>query len=308
MHSLINYLGVVTMIKQEIYQARSEAIEYKKFIDNLQIVPTSATVCITSKSGVAMPTPIVDAVCIVDTPGTVSYTLTAANTVNLGENFIATFKYIYDGTEYLDRFLFDIVKNKVESIITDKDIEDEFSGLKELYFPVYGEVSNVGLLTEIIDNKNLNEENNYFKGGKLKILSGDNQDFESEISAYTYTSSKLTLKRAMPLTVVNGDKFVIYKSYETEINRAFEEIKDWLRTQGYRPALIIDDTELREVHISLSVAKVLHPLGKAQRDNYEDYLKKYYNQRSSLRLLYDENETGLPDQAEDSYTQISFQR
>jgi hypothetical protein len=296
------------MIKQEIYQARSEAIEYKKYIDNMQIVPTSATISITTKSGTAMPTAIIDVACTINIYGTISYTLSAVNTALLGENFIATFKYIYNTVEYLDRLLFDIVKNKVESIINDKDIEDEFSALKELYFPVYGEVSSIGVLNEIIDNKNLNEEKNYYKGGKIKILSGDNQDFVSEISEYNYVSSKLILKRVMPLNVILGDKYVIYKSYETEITRAFEEIKDWLRTQGYRPTLIIDDTELREVHISLSVAKALHPLGKSQRDNYEDYYKKYLYQRDSLRLLYDEDETGLPDDAVESYTQVTLQR
>ncbi len=296
------------MTKQEIYQNRSEAITYKKYIDNLQIVPASATVTITTGGGEDMPTPITDAACAIDGVGTVSYTLSAANTVNLGENFVAEFKYIYNAVEYLDRLLFDIVINKIESIISDKDIEDEFSALKGLYFPIYGEITSIGAVNEIIDKRNLSEEKSYFKGGQVKILSGDNQDFLSEILEYSYTDSKLTLKRSMAPNVISGDKFVILKSYENEITRAFDEILDWLRTQGYRPTLIIDDTQLREVHISLSVAKALHPLGKFQRDNYEDYTKKYLQQRSQLRLLYDEDETGAPDDSVDSRPQTTFQR
>lgn len=296
------------MVKQELLKDRDGVLTFKKFIDNLQIVPTPATITITDAAGDDMPTPIIDAVMSIDSYGTMTYTLVAANTVNLGENFKAVVKYTYGGIEYQEKFLFDIVISVLTSIIVDDDLINEYSKLKQLYYTTYGEVSSIGALSEIIDNKNLNETVDYYKGSKVKILSGNNKNLDIDIIAFNEGTGKLTLSKNAPNSMSVGDKFSIQKSYETEIQRAFEEIMDWLRTRGYRPALIIDDTDIRELHITCSIMKILHVEGKSERSEFEDYRKKYYIQCEELKLLYDTNESGEPEDADATRPQITFRR
>jgi hypothetical protein len=296
------------MLKQEIMQNRSEDLEYKKYIDNLQIIPTSATISITTESGSAMPVPIVNANFPIDTYGTMKYTVSIANSALLGENFIAEVKYIYSGTEYIYRFLFDIVKNKIVNILIDDDIENEYSKLKQLYRTIHGEITAVGALNEIIDVNNLNERLNYYKGSEVVFLSGDNKEWKSNITAFDEINRKLTLASNMPLVLSIGDKFYIRKNYTNEIQRAFEEICDWLRTRGYRPSLIIDDTQIREVHIACTLAKILHIEGESERTEYEDYRDKYFHLREQMKLLYDTDESGEPEESILTRPQVTFQR
>jgi len=296
------------MTKQEILQNRSEAITFEKYIDNLQIIPTSATVTITDSEGNDLPDPVIDAVCSIDSYGKISYTLSATNTADLGENFTAEFKYIYNTVEYLQRILFNIVINRLNIIITDQDLIDDYSQLREYYSPINGEVSSIGDINEIIDGRNFNGQKDYWKGGHIKILSGTIKDFDVKVTAFDETSGTFTLKKSMPANITQGDKFIAYKSFENEISRAFDEIKDYLSTQGFRPALIMNDLQLKEIHITLSIAKILHAIGKRERDAYEDYINKYYSQRASLKLLYDEDETGNPADAVESRPQTTFLR
>lgn len=296
------------MIKQEILQSRSGDLEYKKHIDNIQIVPSAATISITTESGAAMPTAITDEVMTIDSYGTMTYTVSAANAALLGQNFIAEIKYTYDAEEYIYRFLFDIVKNKLTNIVTDDDIENEYPKLKQLYRTTHGEVSSVGGLDEIIDDKNLNETIDYYNGSKVKILSGNNKDWNCDITSFDEINRTLTLKENAPLAFVIGDKFLINKSYTNQIQRAFEEIQDWLRTRGYRPSLIIDDTQIREVHITCSIMKILHGMGESEREEFEDYRDKYFKLREQMKLLYDTDETGEPEDSDMTRPQVTLRR
>lgn len=296
------------MIRQELIQSRDGTLTYKKYINNLQIIPASATISIVTESSVAMPTPIVTVAMNIDSYGTMTYEVLSVNTATLGVNFIAEILYIYDGVEYLYRFLFDIVKNVLVNIITDKDLEDEYSKLKQLYRTIHGEITFVGNLNELFDNNSLNEIINYYVGSEVKMLSGNNQDWSSNITAFDEINRKLTLANNAPVAMVIADKYMIQKNYTNEIQRAFEEIQDWLRTRGYRPALIIDDTQIREVHIVCALTKTLHTMGKSERKEFEDYRNKYFQLREQMKLTYDTDESGEPDDSDDTRPQVTFQR
>ncbi len=296
------------MLKQELLQSRAGTLTYKKYINNIQIVPSPATISITTESGTAMPTAVTDAAMAIDSYGTMTYEVTAVNTADLGINFIAEIKYTYGGVEYIYRFLFDIVKNVLTSIITDLDLENDYQKLKQLYRTIYGEITAVGNLNEVIDTRNLNETLSYYVGSEIKMLSGNNKDFNVNIIAFDESNRKITLQKAASVAMVIEDKYMIEKSYTNEIQRAFEEISDWLRTRGYRPALIIDDTQVREVHIACTIAKILHAMGKAERAEYEDYNKKYLQLREEMKLIYDTDESGEPEDSDSTRPQVTFSR
>jgi hypothetical protein len=224
----------------------------------------------------------------------------AANTVSLAENLRAVFSYVVSTVTYTDVIYFDIVKKKLTSTVIDEDLVDEFSILDTLTYRVFGKATSVtgSNMKLVIDNLRLNAVEDLYKGGEIHILSGLSAGFKSTVTAYDRETRTLYLTENLPYALAVGDAFILKKSFKTEIARAFEELKDYVRTQGYRPALVIDDTQLREAHIALSISKVLLPLGETHRYEYEDYKKRYAEKLAALKLTYDTDESGGADDDE----------
>jgi hypothetical protein len=284
------------MTKQEILQDSTEKLTFAKYVDNVQVVPTSATITITGTDvdGDELPTPVTASACTIDALGTISYNMLSANTVSLSENLRAVFSYVVATVTYTDVIYFDIVKKKLTSTVIDQDLLDEFSVLESLTYRVFGKATSASgsNLKLVIDNLRLNAVEDLYKGGEINILSGLSAGFKSTVTAYDRETRTLYLTENLPYALAVGDAFILKKSFKTEIARAFEELKDYVRTQGYRPALVIDDTQLREAHIALAISKVLLPLGEKHRYEYEDYKKRYSEKLSALKLTYDTDESG----------------
>jgi hypothetical protein len=298
------------MPRQEILKDIGGTITYKKYFDNVQAIPSSATVSIVTKLGSAMPAEITNAVCSIDSYGTISYTVSATNAVDLGESFKATFEYLIDSTTYYDIILFDIVRKKLEPMITDIDLINEYAGLDKIQYRVFGSVTALSTIDTTINDDNLNADYNSYKGGEVEILSGSNIGFMSTVTMYDDVTRTIHIENSLPYVLAIGDKFLICRSFKTEIARAFDEIKEYIRTQGYRPALVIDDTQLVEAHIALSIKKILLPLGEEYRYSYEEYSKIYEKKLLELKLVYDADESGTVDDDEEDLntSQIRLKR
>ena len=289
------------MTKQEILQNSTEKLTFAKVFDNVQAVPTSATVTIQSSANADLPTPVTAAACTIDADGFISYTMLAANTAELGENIRAAFTYVISGVTYTDVIYFDIVKKRLSSTVTDQDLIDEFSVLDKLTYRVFGKATAAtgSNLKVIIDNLRLNAIDDEYKGGEVHVLSGLSEGFKSTVTTFDRDTRTLYIANDLPHALSVGDQFLLKRSFKTEIARAFDEIKDYVRTQGYRPALVIDDTQLREAHIALSICKVLLPLGETHRYEFEQYSKKYAEKIAALKLSYDADESGGIDETEE---------
>lgn len=288
------------MTKQEILQDSTEKLTFAKVFDNVQAVPTSATVTITGEDvdGDELPTPVTGAACTIDADGFVSYTMLAANTAALAENLRAVFTTVISGVTYTDVIYFDIVKKRLSSTVTDQDLIDEFSVLDELTFRVFGKATTAtgSAKNRVIDNLRLSGKDDEYKGGVFHVLSGLAEGFTCQVTAFDRDTRTLYLSDNLPQDMAVGDSYLLKRSFKTEITRAFDELKEYVRTQGYRPALVIDDTQLREAHIALSIAKVLLPLGETHRFEYQEYMKKYSEKIAALKLTYDTDESGSADE------------
>jgi hypothetical protein len=288
------------MTKQEILQNSAESITFAKYFDGVRAVPTAATVSIMTSAAADLPTPILNVACTIDSVGYISYAMLAANTASLAENLRATFTYTVDSVSYTDVIYFDVVKKRLNSTVIDQDLIDEFSVLDKLTYRIFCKATSAtgSNLKHIIDNLRLNGQENEYKGCELSVLSGNSANFISTITAFDKETRTLYIADNLPFALAIGDSFLIRKSFKTEIARAFDDIKDYIRTQGYRPALVIDDTQLREAHIALSICKVLLPLGETHRYDYEEFKKKYAEKIAALKLTYDTDESGGTDETE----------
>jgi hypothetical protein len=185
--------------------------------------------------------------------------------------------------------------------------------LDKLTYRVFGKATSPtgSAKNRIVDNLRLNGIEDEYKGGELQVLGGVAEGFKSTVTAYDRDDRTIYLADDLPLDLAVGDAFLLKRSFKTEIARAFDELKDYVRTQGYRPALVIDDTQLREAHMSLAICKILLPLGESHRYEYEQYAKKYAEKLSALKLTYDADESGGADEDEEpdiNAGQISLRR
>lgn len=288
------------MTKQEILQNSTEKLTFAKVFDNIQSVPTSATVTITGEDvdGDELPTPVTDAACTIDLDGFVSYTMLAANTAALAENLRAEFTTIISSVTYKDVIYFDIVKKRLQSTVTDQDLVDEFGALDALTFRVFGKATTAtgSAKNRVIDNLRLSGKDDEYKGGLFHVLSGLAEGFTCQVTAFDRDTRTLYLDANLPQDMAVGDAYLLKRSFKTEITRAFDELKEYVRTQGFRPALVIDDTQLRESHIALAISKILLPLGETHRFEYQEYTKKYAEKIAALKLSYDTDESGDADE------------
>jgi len=297
-------------MRTEFLQDIGGTLTHKKYLDNVQAIPSLATIVITTSGGADMPIPVIGAACSIDGYGTMSFAVVAGNCTDLGLTFIATWTFTISGVSYTERTYFDVVKNKLEIIITDDDLEKEYAALRDLKYREAGIISELSTSTlgnEIIDSQSF-KGTPIYKGGYIKILSGACQNYTAKIIDYDSETGIFELSKILPGIPAIGDDFIVYKSYTDEIERAFEEITDWLRNAGHRPALIIDDTQIREIHINLAISKVLMNAGTQYQAAQQSFYNKYLSLRGELKLDYDTDETGLTDDLDSISGQVFFRR
>ena len=110
-----------------------------------------------------------------------------------------------------------------------------------------------GSVTGVTDNRiffdtgRSETTDNIFKYGLLTWTTGENAGLSMEVKEYTFISSNISLVRAMPFTIVNGDDYVVYKG----CNKIFQEhcidkFSNGIRFGGY-PFLPGEDELLKVI-------------------------------------------------------------
>ena len=296
-------------MRDEIIKELPDYIYLRKYENNIQIIPTSGTITIVKNDGSDMPDPVEDESITIDADGTMKYQINAANCAYIGEAFKATWKYIYGGITYQVQTLFDIVLSKLQIVITEQDLIDRYEPLQEDYYRMFGKITSVpSSLNQLIDAESFTEADDYFTGGKIKMLSGLSQDFESKVNAYEQSTGTFTLVKNFPNSRAINDKFVVSTSYQNDIESAWNEILSWIRNKGLRPALIMDSESLKELHILMTLRNIFFKAGEPRRYEYEEYKAAANTKKSNTKFIYDTDEEGNPSTADDESGQVFLQR
>ena len=290
------------MKKQEVLKDKAGTIEYQLWEDGLQQVPATATVSITDPGGSELSTPVTDASCTIGADGTVSYSIASSNSGTLGEGYKAVFSInltlstspVTYRTVYAT-VLYDVVLSILQPIVTYEDLIKEYPVLVKEGFHKVGEVTATTGRSSITDTETNagNEPTDAYAGWLFEALDGTNQGFQSIITAYS--AGVFTFKKSAAADWTVGDEYRIQNRYWNEIERAWEKLTDEIRTRGKRPALVMDSTELKEVHILGTIALILFGMGRLEQ--YQEYRKLYAEGMQSLRLRYDGDESGIPADA-----------
>ncbi|MFQ5674127.1 MAG: hypothetical protein ACE5G9_13670 [Nitrospinales bacterium] len=281
----------------ELLKGKSEPILWNIYEDNRTIVPVSPTITLKKPDQSDFPVAVVEQAMTVAGGGAVSYTMPTANTGQLLENCTGTIHYVFDSVAYQFGFLFDIVRSRLEMVITDEDLFDEFPGLRESGYRQIGAASAAGTVSTLVDTAQLIQPDDFWTGGAVEFPASGERRSVTDFDSATAT---LSFAPALAVATAPGSKYIVSRSFRKERARAFQDIIERLRNAGRRAALIVDSHQLRTAHILLTLAKIFRGFVNSEtyRQLSRDYAEMYDRLFQELRLDYDANEDGAINDSE----------
>lgn len=284
-------------MKQQFLVDIADTFKAYIYENNRIAVPTSATITVTNPG---TSTALISAAAMtIAADGLLSYALTATHNDVANENYKAVVAYVVSGTTYYASFFYDVVNSKLGVVITDDDVINELPQIKDNGYVVHGDVDS-GSTTTIVDAELKRYPDDYFTGGLATNLTNNEA---REITDFVASSGTVT----MPTMTANdaGDKYMLQRAYTKEIARAFEKLEDMLNQAGRRAHLILDPSDLREVHIFMSVAEICKSMITAEGGNMWSYFYELYDKRAyaifkNINLKYDDSDDGIIAAAEEN--------
>lgn len=216
-----------------------------------------------------------------------------------GENLRAEWTFTTGTTVRKYNQLFDVVLNKIYPVVAESDLVRECSALAGSEINFYG-IAESGTTKSLVDNQLIGAESNYWRGSELEFLTGANIGKVVIIDAFNGRTGALSWTTA--LTAVSAlDEFVMKRTFQPEINRAWEDIINRIKNMGNRPNLIMNPESLKTVHVFLSLEKVCRGLSSDSNDIWSTranhYEKAFVNNWDQIKFLYDTYEDNTPDEA-----------
>jgi hypothetical protein len=286
------------MKKQEFLIDTADTFRLEIWENSRQVVPTSATITVTKPNTT---TEIVSAqAMVVESDGTLTYGLTAGNNDISDENYKAVISYVVSGNTFQAIAYYDIVKSILAPVITDDDILAELPSLTNNGYRVYGTATS-GSTTTIVDEELSRYADDYFTGGIAVSLT---QDEDREITDFVSSTGTATTT-AFP-SGVSTDKYMLIRSYQREIDRAFAKLVAKIQQKGRRHALILDSSDLKETHILMTVAEICKGFSMDNEDTWWALWTEYKNDATenfrAMKFKYDIDDNSILTTGEEDRT------
>lgn len=281
-------------MKQEILKDKTQTLYMTPFINNRAAVASSATVNITKPGGevlVSAGTGTIDG-----TTGEVSYAFSSTLNNTLGENFQAQWTYVVSGTTYYHTSLFDVVLNQLAISVIDEDLLDEQSDILQRNESVSGIVDSA-TSTTIVDSELKAFVNDYWNGGKVKVIAtATGVEQVRTVSDFVQSTGTITVDAAFGATPDTTYNYSVNRGFQNKIAAAFDEVMIDVRARGYRPALILESSDLRIPTIKKALAIICRDYATAPDDKWfvlsKEYDEQYKDIFSKIVFQYDRNESG----------------
>lgn len=284
------------MKQQLVVDSTTDALELEVWDHNVQVVPTSALVSIIVNGS----TDVSLQAATVMTSGTCGYVPGATVLADLAENCIAVWRLTIGGEYKYFRDMFDIVLNPLYPAVTDEDLIAECAQLQEYRYMESGPADS-GTSTTLVSILLKEYQDNHFQGGTLEITDGACAGEKQRIASSARATGTIALDASLSTSVDSTSRFTARRSFQREIDRAWEDIEAMIQTKGYRPALIMNSEDLRPVHLYWTLVKVCRNLAKLPEDTWSQRAQIYYEEYSAklgmVRFAYDSDEDQWPDSA-----------
>lgn len=282
-------------MKQELLQNINGTLSIIPYLNNRPAVASSATVEVLNNGGGVLVT-AGTAASVNATTGEITYSLLAANTTDLGENYQIKWTYAVSGVTYYKSSLFDIVKCKLSIPVVDDDLINQQTDLLD------GAESFSGLVdsatnTTLVANNLKNYLDDYWNGGKVSIVNPSTGAKQvREITDFAQSTGTVTVGVAWSTNPDNTYTFELKRGFSQKIEAAFEEMLIDVRNKGYRPALILESEELKIPLIKKSLALICRDLIVTADDKWAilsaSYEDQYKDAFQKVKFQYDKDESG----------------
>jgi len=284
-------------MKQEVLLKVAGNVTYQPMINNRPAVASSATVWIRKPSGDTIVSAGTAVTSINATTGLLTYTLSAGNNDELGENYRIDWTYTVSSVVYYQTALYDVVRSILTIAITDQDLLSEQSDILSRNEAFTGSVASSSNST-LVDNNLKSFDDNTFNGGIVEVVNpatGIKQ--VRTVTTSVQTSGTLNVS---PNWTTNPDttyRYIVRKGFLAKVQAAFSELLYEIRGRGKRPALILESSELRVPHIKKTLAMICRDFMKEPNDKWDELSKAYQAQYADfmgkLVLQYDKDDDGI---------------
>lgn len=281
-------------MKQQLLKASTtDTVEIKVWDHNVQVVPTAALVSIVIDSTVEVSL----ATATITSLGTCSYIPGATVLDDVAENCMARWYLTVGGvTQHYDQ-LFDVVLHKLYPVVTDEDLIAECA---QLQFEKYLEsaLADSGTTSTLVSTKFQDYPDDYFKGGLIEITEGENVGLMRVILSNDKATGTVNFDTSMPSAITASCRFVARRTFQREIDRAWEDIEALIVQRGYRPALVMNAEDLKPLHVAATLVKISKNLAKTTEDIWWARAGTFEEDREKrlkgINFVYDNYEDELP--------------
>jgi hypothetical protein len=281
-------------MRQQLYEdSATDYLLLRIFDHNRQKVPSSATATII----IGGTTDVTAASATISVAGDVTYIPGATVLDELSEDCVVEWAVSVDGVSQTYRQLFDIVRCKLFAVVTDEDLIGECPPLQDERWLARG-TADSGTSKTLVDADLINYQDDHFSGGIIEITDGTSAGQARVISDFAQSSGTVTWTTSCPSSIDTTSKYVVRRTYQRELDRAWDEVEGFVQKAGYRPALVMDSEELKNLHIYLALGRICK--GMAKTDDVwwgrgRDYEGKALREMNGMQFVYDSDEDGVPD-------------
>lgn len=281
-------------MKQELLKDKTGILRFTPYINNRAAVASSATVVLKRPDGSTLQA---SASASVDsTTGEITYSLSSSLTDTLGENYIAEWTYVVSGNSYYYTLLYDVVLHKISLTVVDDDLIAEQADLldkSESYNGIVDSSSN----TTLVDDELKSYADDYWNNGRAEVVNTSTGAKQTRIiSDFAASSGTVTISVPWSTNPDTTYGYVLRRGFSTKIEKAFSEIMDGIRAKGFRPALILESTDLHTPVVKKALAMICKDLMKEDGDRwhtlYKIYSEEFIQAMNNVVLQYDRDEGG----------------
>lgn len=282
------------MKQQLIEDSATDQLELEVWDHNVQVIPTAALISIIIDGA----TEVSLATATITSLGTCTYIPGAAIIDDLAEDAVADWKLTIAAETKYFRQMFDVVLRPLHPAVTDEDLIAECAQLQDARYMEAGLASggsSVSLVSILLQEY----QDNHFQGGTLEITDGSAAGEKKRIAGNTRATGTISLSVSLLSAVDSTSRFIARRSFQREIDRAWEDIEAMIQTKGYRPALIMNSEDLRPVHMYWTLVKICRNLSKSPDDIWwkrsETFNEEFTAKLGLVNFVYDSDQDQWPE-------------
>lgn len=281
-------------MKQEVLKDKTQTLSIIPYVNNRPGIASAATVTITRPGGGVL---VSGATATINsTTGEITYDFLSTANTELGENFQAQWTYTISSVTYYQTVLFDVVLNKLAISVVDDDLLNEQSDILDRNEGFFGPVDSTSNTT-LVDADLKNYADDYFNGGRVTATDPTTGAQQNRVvSDFTQSTGTITVSIAWSTNPTSSYTYSVKRGFAKKVEAAFEEMMLDVRSRGYRPALILESSELKVPLIKKSLALICRDYIQGPEDKWsvmaQDYEKQYSDLFSKVVFQYDIDESG----------------